>query len=468
MRRSSLAPPRYAPPLLGIVYAGLIALSTLRGYFHLVELPWYATQLAYLAIILLAAAWVFYSGETGRLRCASHVMLLQMLPNLAALMWSMGLWIVRRESLSLIRRGSSMIFYQLLLFVMLIAAGVMFGKRAVEYTSAGFIMANGLILLDVMRRNGVGATVSGMSSFLMSLGSQDNAISTQLEVQDVTFGIAILLLYYLLCGREEPRRRFHICALCFFFLLGFKRILFPAMIVGAAYLVLTRRMRPKGRKSLTVVIGLLLIVLSLGYVVLIRTGMWTDLCRRLGIDLMGRDRLYNHMKSYYEVSPGYMGMGSGMVSTVLEVLEATGNRRLHSDVLLLYIELGMPVFLLWCCLTFLLPFLHLDKHYSFRVAGVYMAMTLLMFVTFLTDNTLEKFCPELAWHLLPMTLALQEREEAVKADGILRAGERNAEWITNTTTAPALSRRTIRNRQEKSSPVEKLRRFRQERQRNRQ
>ena len=43
-----------APPALGLLYAALIAISTLRGYFHLVELPWFVTQLSFAAIILLA------------------------------------------------------------------------------------------------------------------------------------------------------------------------------------------------------------------------------------------------------------------------------------------------------------------------------------------------------------------------------------------------------------------------------
>ena len=460
MKKELYAAPRCAPPILGLIYAGLLALSTLRGYFHLVELPWYFTQFAYAAIIALAAAWVFYSGETGRLRLSSHVMLLQMLPSLAILLWSMVLWIARQEPLRLILRGSSMVLYHILLLAMLMAAGVMFGKRAVEYTSLGFIMANGLILLDVMRRNGAGQTVSGMVPFLMSLGSRDNAISAQLEVQDLTFGIAILLLYYLICGKEEPRRWAHIVALTFFFFLGFKRILFPAIAVGAMYLLIMERLPRKGQVTASLAIGLLLTGFSLAYVALIRTGAWIALCRRFGIDLMGRDRLYDHMKAYYEISPSYLGIGSGRVSTVLEVVEKTGNRRLHSDVLRLYIELGMPVFLLWCYLTFMLPYTYLEKRCSIRTAGVYMGMTLLMFVTFLTDNTLEKFCPEIAWHLLPLTLAL--REHAAQADRIPRLKERNALWTMKTTGRPAPSEMSLFSKRTGESTAEALRMFRLE------
>ena len=467
MKRKSFFAPRHASPIVGLMYAGLLALSTLRGYFHLVELPWYATQLAYAAIIALSAAWVFYSGEMRRLYICSHVTLLQMLPNLTILLWSMGLWIVRQEPLSLIRRGSSMVLYQMLLFVMLMAAAIMFGERAVEYTSLGFIMANGLILLDVMRRNGVGTTLSGITTFLVSVGAHDNAISIQLEVQDLTFGIAILLLYYLAFGQNEPRRLAHIVALSFFFLLGFKRILFPAMAAGGAYLLLVQRLSPKWQRSVTAAIGIMITAVSLLYVALIRMGVWTELCKQFGIDLMGRDRLYGHMKAYYDISPTYMGMGSGMVSKVLEAVEKTGNRRLHSDVLRLYIELGMPVFLFWYFLTFLYTYFRLEKRHSLLVAQAYMAMTLLMFVTFLTDNTLEKYCPEIAWHLLPLTLALREKKQNAPAGGFLQARERNAVWtkeskifLTPTPGANLL-------KQTEETPAEALRRFRLERRKSR-
>ena len=54
----------HATPIFGIMYAGLIALSTLRGYFKLVNLPWFVTQFSYIAIIGLGFLWVFISGQT--------------------------------------------------------------------------------------------------------------------------------------------------------------------------------------------------------------------------------------------------------------------------------------------------------------------------------------------------------------------------------------------------------------------
>lgn len=464
--------PRYeghADPIFGLGYAGLIAISTLRGYFHLVELPWFATQFAYIAVLGLGFAWIFVTGNTKRLNLSLNVMLFQMIPNFIILVWSVGLWVYRQEPLSLIMRGSSLVVYQLLLLAMLISAGAMFGKQAIEYTAMGFILANSLILLDVMRRMGVGSTITGMMQFLMSVGSNDNAISVNLEVQDVTFGIGILLVYYLVDGQDEHWRWFYVAALTFYLFMGFKRILFPAIALAVAYCFLMKRLRPKSQIALTVTIGLVLIAISLGYVVLIRTGLWFDICDRFGIDLMGRKRLYGYMESYYTISPSYMGMGNGMVSTVLEVLETTGNRRLHSDVLRMYIELGMPSFLLWCVVTFILTYTFFARNYSLAPARIYFAITLLMYVTFLTDNTLEKYCPEIAWHVLPLGIILAEREQmaaALRRNDVLSSessepSERSSSWRKpKQEKTPPAGASILNPSSEGEAVAEKLRKFR--------
>ena len=403
--------PTHARFVVGLMYASLIAMSTLRGYFHLVELPWYATQFAYIAVLGIGLLWIFVTAKISRLNISLNVMLVQMIPHLIILIYSIALWVTREEPLSLIMRGSSLTAYQLLLLSMLISVGAMFGGQAIEYTTIGFILANTLILLDVFRRMGVGPTITGMLSFWLSAGSNDNNISVLLEVQDVTFGIGILFAYYLVDGKEEHWRWFYVAALGFYLMTGFKRILFPAIAVGAAYYYLCSRCNKKQQIHLSIAIGFALIFISFTYVVLIRSGLWFDICDKLGIDLMGRKRLYHHMQAYYSISPSYLGLGSGMVSKVLEVVEVTGNRRLHSDVLRMYIELGMGAFLLWCYTMFIFTYAHFANKYSLRCAKIYMLVTLLMFVTFLTDNTLEKYCPQIAWHVLPIGIIFADSEK---------------------------------------------------------
>jgi len=424
---------RYAGPVMGFMYAGLIAISTIRGYFLLVDLPWFVTQFAYGAVILLGIIWIFITGDSHRLNTSLNVMLVQMLPQIIIVVWSVLLWVNKQETLESILRGSSLVLYQILLLAMLIFAGAMFGKKAIEYTAIGFILANTLILLDVIRRFGPANTITGLIQFLMSAGSNDNTISRKLEVQDLTFGIGILLVYYIVEGKDEHWRKFYILALGFYFLTGLKRILFPAIAVGILYYLFMKRRTKRIQFNLSVTMGIALIVVGLVYVILIRTDIWFKITDTLGINLMGRKRLYNHVKPYYTISPIYMGLGFGRVSKILEVVETTGNRRLHCDVLRLYIELGMPVSLLWGLITYVITYIYFHKKFSARSARMYFAITLLMFVTFMTDNTIEKYCPQIAWHVLPLALALKDKEEF--ADSLLMRkknpdSERRLQWVT--------------------------------------
>ena len=423
---------RYAGQFVGLIYAGLIAISTIRGYFHLVELPWYATQFAYGAVIILGLVWIFVSGNTSRLNTSVNVMLVQMIPHIIIVVWSVALWVWNRESLSTILRGSSLILYQLLLLSMLIFAGTMFGRKAIEYTAQGFILANTLIFLDVMRRYGPVSTVTGLIQFLMSLGSNDNVISRKLEVQDLTFGIGIILVYYLVEGKDEHWRKFYILALGFYFMTGLKRILFPALAVGVFYYLFSKRISNKLEAKTTTALGFILVLISLGFVILIRTDAWFYITDSLGINLMGRKRLYNHVKSYYDISPIYMGIGFGRVSNVLEAVEKTGNRRLHCDVLRLYIELGMPMSILWGLVTYVITYSFFRRKYSLTTARMYFAITLLMFVTFLTDNTIEKYCPQIAWHVLPLAMVLRDKEafaESLLKQKEIPEPERRLQWV---------------------------------------
>lgn len=417
---------------MGFIYAGLLAISSIRNYFFLINIPWYVTQFAWGCVILLSIAWIFITGNSKRFNTSLNVMLIQMVPQIIILVWSVALWVWKKDSLSVILRGSAMALYQLLLLTMLLFAGVMFGRRALEYTAQGLILANTLILLDVMRRYGPVNTVTGFAQFLISFGSNDTIISRKLEVQDLTFGIAIFLVYYLVVGKDEHWRKFYIFALGFYFILGFKRILFPAIGVAILYCLFSKKISKKMQYKISIAVAIAIIGVSLCYVILIRSGIWFELMDRYGIDLMGRRRLYNRVKPYYSISPIYMGLGFGRVSTILETVEATGNRRLHGDVLRLYIELGMPMFLLWFTVIYLITFVFFWKKYSSEVALVYFSISLLMFVTFMTDNTIEKYCPQIAWHVLPLAMVLRDKEafaESLLKKKEIPKSERRLQWV---------------------------------------
>jgi hypothetical protein len=400
----------HASPLWGALYAALLMLTTLYSYFKMVTFPWYIVQFSYAAVIGVGVLWVFVSGEVKRIGRSVSLMLFQMLPLLLTLVWSLLIWVYHQQTITIIRRGSSMLLYQLLLMCMLIWAGVMFGEHAIEYTTWGFVAGNGMILLDVARRYGVGTTISSLISFFVSVGANDNSVSFALEIHDLTFAMGILAGYYLFYGKGEHWRWLYAALTTFFFVLGWKRIAIPGVIAMGVYRWIMAHLSPAKKRWFTYLIGVSFIVIGMGYVVLIRQGIWVELCDRFGIDLMGRDRLYSRIESYYTLHPLYAGIGHGMVSVVLQNVESKGIRGLHSDILRSYIELGMIVFLLWMFLLFVYSYRHLEKHYSQRAAEVYMAAALFIYITYLTDNTATYYHTQLAWHILPLCAFFRDSE----------------------------------------------------------
>ena len=90
----------------------------------------------------------------------------------------------------------------------------------------------------------------------------------------------------------------------------------------------------------------------------------------------------------------------------------------------------MPMFLLWCLVTYVLTYTFFEKTYSLRAARIYFGTALLMFVTFMTDNTIEKYCPQIAWHVLPLAIVLADKEAFAESlvRKIIPDSERRSTW----------------------------------------
>ena len=116
-------------------------------------------------------------------------------------------------------------------------------------------------------------------------------------------------------------------------------------------------------------------------------------------------------------------------------------------------------------MTFIFTNTYLAKHYFRRAAAINMAVTLLMFVTFLTDNTLEKYCPQIAWHLLPLALAMEEetRKIAKLREKPLLSKERTSIWPEKKGMLPLTVQQTLSTQASTEDPVAALRRYRMQR-----
>lgn len=394
-----------------MVYSVFICLTTLYGYFYMVRLPWFIVQFSYAVIIFLGALWVMLYGELSRVKPSVRMMLLQMAPLLFALMWSMFVWAFNGDSVAVMKRGIGVISYQLLLLMMIHVAGMMFGPEVIQYTLFGFIAGNALILLDVIRRRGFGSFMSSFIYFIVHMGDVIGPMA-DLEVQDLTFAFGAIIIY-LLMYYHNPKKKLFLIFSFIFFVLGWKRAAFLGIMMGVVYVHYMERSEERVQMKISMLIGTVLVLIGFGYVVIIREGILFDLVDQLGINMMGRDKMYKIIEDCYEINPLFMGIGYGKVSTITEVRYARAVRGLHSDILRVYVELGFPGFFIWVGTTFAFTYYFMVKSYSYKTGTSYMAIALFLYLTYLTDNTAASYHTQVAWHVVPLAVYLEQVEKDV-------------------------------------------------------
>ena len=127
----------------------------------------------------------------------------------------------------------------------------------------------------------------------------------------------------------------------------------------------------------------------------------------MGIDVLGRDKLWLLPNAYYEFSPFWKGLGFEGVDQLTRMFHEQGILTriipLHNDYLKVFIELGAPGFTLWALIHYVLYPLYWIKYHDTETALLYMAILCYMSVTYMTDNTAFYFWCSIGLRLIPMS-----------------------------------------------------------------
>lgn len=400
-----------ASPLFAFAYIGLMAASVLYPYFRIVSLPWFTMHVAYIVIIGMACVWVFVTGRFSRLKNAFLAIAIYCVPYIVMLIQSLLIWIFEMDAMSLIKRGGGTIAYQLLGITTVAAAYVLFGRRAILYTFLGMAAGNALLIFSAIRTIGMGDFVSQLFAFFRSFGGEDTAASKALEVHDLTFAFGIFVLYFWLFEKRGPLKWAGLLASVVFFLLGWKRIAIPGLLLAGLYVIRTRRCARDRAIRRTRYFGVGLVVASYLYLVLIRSGGYIELMDRFGIDTMGRKQLLLFIEGYYTLSPLYIGRGIGFITRMMQDFIESGQAVLnaamsiHNDILARYIELGFFGFLFWAVYLFYLTPRFIGKRWSTEAMMMSFSALIYCFLTYLTDNTAGYYHINYCLRLFPLALA---------------------------------------------------------------
>lgn len=224
----------------------------------------------------------------------------------------------------------------------------------------------------------------------------DTKASRLLEVHEVTFVFGILIVYLLISNffvkktiKKTIKKRW-ITLLVIFCLLGFKRILLVAMLLG---LIIYFCLQKRKKSTSILVMAVLAIVVSLVWVFLCSSwDLLTGLSIKFGIDLAGRNWIYSNFYPYYEFSLSYVGAGVGyvqeMIYSMTTMVLGGHSIGLHNEYMRLFIELGYVHYIIYFAIVWPISIKILQHKIGYKTALEYFALWTVTAICIATDNLL--------------------------------------------------------------------------------
>ena len=362
-------------------------------------------------VLGIAIVYIFWSGNFSRLKELSRFGMMYASIILGIIFCSIFIWILDFQTISYIMKGVSKISYQLLNIAIVIAAGYMFQEKAAKYTFFGIAAANFVIILLGAATTGIGGAIQDMIANIVSFGASDVILNSTfiraIEIHDITFVMGVFFIYFLFFCPNERFRYVYAAVALFLFFAGLKRIAFLSMLLGILFAVFCLALGAKGKRRTLMITAVSIVIFCYIYIIIIQKGIFSQFCIEHEIELNGREKIYDYISRFFEVSPSYRGKGYEFCVQLLKSMKDTKDQVLditavHNDILKMYVEMGFWGFLLW-----ILGYYVFQTHWFItrcgeKVAVCFMAINIYMLVTYMTDNTMFYYWSSMVIRMIPM------------------------------------------------------------------
>lgn len=179
-----------------------------------------------------------------------------------------------------------------------------------------------------------------------------------------------------------------ILSVCFF-ITGLKRIAVFAFAGALSVYLIFRVFNGLNRSFWVVLAAVLVMAFGFLYIVLMGAGLYDFLSDKLGINTMGRQELVREYSSYYELSPIFVGKGSGYISKLFSELPDTASvKSIQCDFLLIYIDLGFWGYWAWMALYLPVRIWLITRWQGVENGILAMCYSVFVCLTAMTDNTI--------------------------------------------------------------------------------
>lgn len=313
-------------------------------------------------------------------------------------------------------RLASTILYLILAWGFVCYGFYLFGKKALDYTFWAGVVS--YILGSVLPLAFYYGPIYVWRYFAGSLVGKELAGSYYMEVHDLTFAMGFYFLYYLFFeNKSEKLHKTKVVIALFMIVFGLKKIEILALVLSMAiYLLMMRKGKSTTFKSVIFFVGFT--VGAFAYIYLTKSGLLDALTVKLGLDAKNRIGYYSYAAKYFEITPFYFGQGYTYFSRLwaqlyLEHFRIDGYAiaaALHSDILVMYIEVGFLPFIWWIYYSFVKKVKLIKRNYGNVVSECALLLTIYLFTLYLTDNTSTYFITQMAY-LLVLLSASENRNQ---------------------------------------------------------
>ncbi len=382
--------------LFGALLTLFIAVCAYNPY-GLIQVPGKFTRMAFFLVALLCIYLVSWSPNQNKYKnekafLINDVFLWVLLPDLILMLVSFASTLYSGSGTAVLTSTLRMFSGRILITLFFWGCVIALGERAVSYFFWGLTLSYSYTLIRYFISEGLfsGLAKATIGSYLLPI-----------EVHNMTYIFGYLAVYFSLMDNVSTKNlRFLKAGLCFIFVyFGQKRLVLLSLFIGMLLWWLLHRSRPKARKMIIRANCIAAILIGLGYLYAIYSGLLARIVESLNINTSSRLNFYTYFASKSAFSPFYLGKGITYTDTIMA--SANGMRELnvrivttlHNDLLRIYIGVGMIPLMLYLIYTIYSRTKMIQRKFGEKNGFFYFAVTMVYYMNWFASNAgLEMWC----------------------------------------------------------------------------
>ncbi len=385
--------------LIVIAYVLLVAFAFLVSTERKAIIPLFPTIIRHVCdagVIALSVLYFLVTAIKKRIHAAIDLAWLWSIPYIGIAMISLFIWILNQTDLDYIIRGLKTVGSAELTVLAVACAIWIFGKKVVDYTFCGAVIAVALVVVQVILDYGVAEFGQQYLTLLVTFTGKTGPAMKYMEFHDLAQGLGIFLMYYTWTLKKDSRSILLFAASLICFSFSLKRIVVVALIAGILIGLFLNKLKFKKRWYFLIAFEAALFLGAYAYLFLVKQGYYGTVMNWLGINTMSRDAIYTYYADFFELAPDYLGRGLRFIYThtseTTEMIEASKNvmiavHNAHNEYITYFIELGFFGFIFWLWSNSWIKLNGIRRRYGWEAMTFTLMVVVYCFITYLTDNT---------------------------------------------------------------------------------